>query len=189
MTKESIRHKRYISTSFFNTLYSKAQKYTQCVFVFVLMFMAHPMMANVTIPDQFTLDALDNRAQIQFTDNGQVTVLHLWASWCGYCRREHSLWVNLIKLKHVKYISATYRESAEKGLEFLKQFPVAFDRITRLDDTNARLIKAKTVPDTIIICGNEIVYRHTGSMNQHQFHQIMSVKLRQAVQQCKNTSS
>ena len=189
MTKESIRHKRYISTSFFNTLYSKAQKCTQCVFVFVLMFMAHPMMANVTIPDQFTLDALDNRAQIQFTDNGQVTVLHLWASWCGYCRREHSLWVNLIKLKHVKYISATYRESAEKGLEFLKQFPVAFDRITRLDDTNARLIKAKTVPDTIIICGNEIVYRHTGSMNQHQFHQIMSVKLRQAVQQCKNTSS
>lgn len=140
---------------------------------------------TIEIPSGFEVSVIDSGKEISFDkDQRGVVVLHIWASWCSYCRREHKLWQHLTKKKGVLYVAATFREQPENSMKYLQAQPAPFDRYVYLDPTNAKKISARTIPDTLLICGNKILYRHTGSMQKKSFNQFLDTELELAIKQC-----
>ena len=137
------------------------------------------------IPSDFRLETIDSGDEIQLNNKRKgLVVAHIWASWCSYCRREHKLWQALPKEKNVLYVAISYRESPEISLSYLKYQPAPFDRYAYLDTDNAKKIGVRTIPHTLVICRDKVLYRHTGSMQNSTFKQLLTRDVQRAAKQC-----
>ncbi len=71
----------------------------------------------------FTQGQLDE-AQPAFTPQqlkGKVWVLNVWASWCGPCRKEHPLLVDLAKQVKVPIVGLNHQDQRDAGKQWLAQ--------------------------------------------------------------------
>ena len=137
------------------------------------------------IPADFRLVTIDSGDEIQLNKKRQgLVVAHVWASWCSYCRREHKLWQELPKQADVLYIAISFREAPEISLSYLAREPAPFNRYAYLDADNAKKIGVRTIPDTLIICRDQVLYRHIGSMKSKAFQQLLVNNVQRAVKQC-----
>ncbi|HEX2137551.1 MAG TPA: DsbE family thiol:disulfide interchange protein [Microvirga sp.] len=50
---------------------------------------------------------------------GRVTVVNVWASWCGPCREEHPLLVDLARDPSVRVVGINYKDNPENARRFL----------------------------------------------------------------------
>lgn len=50
---------------------------------------------------------------------GRVTIVNVWASWCGPCRLEHPLLVDLAKDESIRMVGINYKDQAENARRFL----------------------------------------------------------------------
>jgi cytochrome c biogenesis protein CcmG/thiol:disulfide interchange protein DsbE len=50
---------------------------------------------------------------------GRVTVVNVWASWCGPCRQEHPALVELAKTPVVRVVGINYKDNPENARRFL----------------------------------------------------------------------
>ena len=138
---------------------------------------------GVGVPKTTTLYALDGKSDLKLEDNDSITVLHIFASWCPYCKNEHVLWEGVNKIEGIKYYAVTYREYAEKGKIFLKNRVNPFDRHFILDVENARNLQVHTVPDTLVMYKNKILLRNKGSIKKGKFERFTNEKLLNLKQQ------
>lgn len=53
---------------------------------------------------------------------GQVSVVNVWASWCGPCRDEHPQLVELAKDNRFRLIGLNYKDTPENARRFLGRF-------------------------------------------------------------------
>jgi cytochrome c biogenesis protein CcmG, thiol:disulfide interchange protein DsbE len=51
--------------------------------------------------------------------SGNVTVINVWASWCGPCRIEHPLLMELSKRKDIRLVGINYKDEPENARRFL----------------------------------------------------------------------
>ncbi|MCI4662530.1 MAG: DsbE family thiol:disulfide interchange protein [Neomegalonema sp.] len=126
---------------------------------------------NRPVPE-FTLPKLDAAQEtVSNTDlaDGRVTVLNMWASWCGPCRVEHP---ELIRLKElapdVRLIGYNYKDTQVKARQFLSQLGDPFDDII-VDASGSDALRwgVTGVPETYVINGQgRIIYKHTGPLNR-----------------------
>ena len=129
---------------------------------------------GIRMTDQVSLVSIDGQSEINISETKNVVVLHIWASWCGYCRREHELWCRMNKKPGVDYYSVSFRESPEDAMTFLAEKGDPFDQHFTLDYENAKKINARTIPDTLVIYQNKIIFRHRGSMNEEKFDRFIN---------------
>lgn len=141
-------------------------KYFVLLFAFMVGFSTT---AQNKVPNVY-LETLDGeRLNIQsLTDTDQVTVLSFWATWCMPCLRE---------LNAIDQVYDTWQE--ETGVELIAistDDPRTQRRVrplvngkgwdyTILLDTNQdlkRRFNISTIPHTIVVKNNEVVYRHSG---------------------------
>jgi cytochrome c biogenesis protein CcmG, thiol:disulfide interchange protein DsbE len=54
--------------------------------------------------------------------SGAVTVVNVWASWCGPCRQEHPLLMELAKDPSIRVVGINYKDSPENARRFLGTF-------------------------------------------------------------------
>ncbi|MBX2853831.1 MAG: DsbE family thiol:disulfide interchange protein [Rhodobacteraceae bacterium] len=117
---------------------------------------------------EFDLPTLRDGEPPRFTSAdlaaGDVTVVNLWASWCGPCRVEHPELMSLKQLGVAKLYSINYKDKPAPARRFLSDLGDPFDLVGVDEDGQAALRWGLTgVPETFVIDGaGRVVYKHVG---------------------------
>lgn len=91
---------------------------------------------------------------------GGISVVNVWASWCGPCRLEHPQLMELAKVPGVRLIGLNYKDDPAKALAFLQQLGDPFDAVGA-DRTGRVAIEwgVYGVPETFLIDGKGVIRR------------------------------
>lgn len=103
-----------------------------------------------------------------FTDGdlraGEVTVVNLFASWCGPCKLEHPELVKLAALGDVRLYGVAYRDEPSAASRMLGELGNPFAKVGLDQDGQASLRWGVSgVPETFVVAGDgTVVYKHVG---------------------------
>lgn len=105
----------------------------------------------------------------------RVTLLHVWATWCDACKKEHPFLMELAENYHIPIYSIVYRDNSEAVKHWLNQHGNQF--IKTGTDTNGSVaidLGIYGTPETFVISpSGRILYRHVGMMNQMAWDNII----------------
>lgn len=99
---------------------------------------------------------------------GQVTVLNVFASWCGPCRDEHPFLVQLAKQQGFRLVGLNYKDDAENARRFLGRFGNPFAAVG-VDAGGRAAIDwgVYGVPETFVIGKDgRIAYKYVGPIDE-----------------------
>ena len=51
----------------------------------------------------------------------KISIVHIWASWCGVCVKEHDEWLKITQKWHYPLVGVVYRDNPVSALNILKQ--------------------------------------------------------------------
>jgi cytochrome c biogenesis protein CcmG, thiol:disulfide interchange protein DsbE len=91
---------------------------------------------------------------------GRVTVVNVWASWCGPCREEHPFLVELARDPSIRVVGINYKDNPENARRFLGALGNPFSAVGV--DPNGRTAidwGVYGVPETFVI-GPDGTIRH-----------------------------
>lgn len=134
---------------------------------------------------QFDLPALEGRPPGLKTEDlkGQVQLVNVFASWCGPCRVEHPLLMEL-KRKGVAPIHAlNYKDSPSNARAFLAETGDPYERIgVDRDGRTGIEWGVYGVPETFVVdAQGRIVFKHVGPLMPHD----VETKLLPAIEKAK----
>ena len=97
---------------------------------------------------------------------GEVTVLNVFASWCGPCHEEHPVLMELVRTGGVKLAGLNYKDGAADARRFLGKLGNPYTRIG--SDSTGRValdFGVYGVPETFVIDGKgRIAFKHVGPL-------------------------
>ena len=152
-----------------------------CVFFYALFFSDNPSKLPSALigkpAPQFDLPPIEGFAKNGQPGNGfssadlatgEVTIVNVWASWCGPCIQEHPVLVWLKERHDLRLVGINYRDDPRKALQFLARLGDPYDLIGA--DRNGRVAidwGVYGVPETYVVDGRgEIVYRFVGPLSE-----------------------
>lgn len=95
---------------------------------------------------------------------GQVWLLNVWASWCGSCRQEHEVFIDLAKRKLLPIYGMDYKDEAQAALTWLERLGNPYTAV--IVDPDGRVgidYGVYGVPETYLIDKNGVIrHKHTG---------------------------
>ena len=95
---------------------------------------------------------------------GKVWVLNVWASWCGPCREDHPVWVDLAKTQVVPIYGLNYKDKRADSIAWLKRYGDPY--VLSVADTEGRIgidYGVYGVPETFVIDAQGVVrHKHIG---------------------------
>jgi cytochrome c biogenesis protein CcmG/thiol:disulfide interchange protein DsbE len=104
--------------------------------------------------------------------NGDVSIVNVWASWCGPCIQEHPLLVDLKEQQGLRLMGINYKDEPEAARRFLTRLGNPFDALGA--DTSGRVAidwGVYGVPETYVVDGKgEIVYKHVGPLTAEKIN-------------------
>lgn len=99
-----------------------------------------------------------------------VTLLHVWASWCPTCRKEHALYQKLGERTDIQVFGLGNDDTADKMAEYLGKVGNPYKRLSvDMDRVYIRTLKQRGVPSTFVIAKNGTV--------AHRIHDALSTTL------------
>lgn len=133
----------------------------------------------------FDLPSLTER-DVRFNQelfHGEVSLLNVWASWCGICKKEHPYLTQLSKNQELNVIGLNYRDDKYAALDVLDQTGNPYKGV--IYDPRGELaldLGVYGTPETYLIDHNgTILFRYIGALNdavwQKHFEPLVS-KLR-----------
>ena len=97
---------------------------------------------------------------------GSVTVVNVWASWCGPCRGEHPLLQQLAKRSDIRLVGINYKDEPENARRFLGTLGQPFAAIVA--DRQGRAAVdwgVYGVPETFVVDGAGLIrYKWIGAI-------------------------
>jgi cytochrome c biogenesis protein CcmG, thiol:disulfide interchange protein DsbE len=124
---------------------------------------------NKPVP-AFQLAAVDGLGLPGLADadlkKGKVTVVNIWASWCGPCRQEHPLLMELAKRQDIVLVGINNKDDGTNAARFLGALGQPFAAVGA--DTSGRTTidwGGYGVPETFIVDGKGIIrHKHVGPL-------------------------
>jgi cytochrome c biogenesis protein CcmG, thiol:disulfide interchange protein DsbE len=102
---------------------------------------------------------------------GKITIVHVWASWCGPCIEEHNLWMKMNHSHPTALMGVAYRDDKNKVKAFLAKNGDPYT--TLFDDENGSLginLGIRGTPETFIVDTKGIIRFHTvGFIDQAEY--------------------
>lgn len=99
---------------------------------------------------------------------GDVVLLNVWASWCGPCRVEHPLLMDVAREGSVPIFGLNYKDEGPDAIRFLGQLGDPF--VKSGADVTGRVgidFGVYGVPETFVINGKgEIILKHVGPISK-----------------------
>lgn len=99
---------------------------------------------------------------------GSVTVVNVWASWCGPCRVEHPLLQQLAKRTDIRLVGINYKDEPENARRFLGTLGQPFAAIVADREGQAAVDwGVYGVPETFIVDGAGLIrYKWIGAITR-----------------------
>ena len=102
---------------------------------------------------------------------GRVTVVNVWASWCGPCRQEHPLLVDLAKDPSIRVVGINQRDNPDNARRFLGSLGNPYAAVGV--DPNGRASidwGVYGVPETFIVGPDGTIrHKHIGPLTPENF--------------------
>jgi cytochrome c biogenesis protein CcmG, thiol:disulfide interchange protein DsbE len=140
---------------------------------------------NRPVPD-FKLPAVEGVSLPGLSDTdlkqGRVTVVNIWASWCGPCRAEHPVLMELAKRNDIALVGINNKDSAINAARFLGALGQPFSAIG-WDDAGRVTIDwgGYGVPETFIVDGQGIIrHKHVGPLSAEGLAGAFAEEIRKA---------
>ncbi len=97
---------------------------------------------------------------------GGISLVNVWASWCGPCRIEHPQLMEIARIENLRMIGLNYKDDPGNALAFLRQLGDPFETVGA--DRNGRVAiewGVYGVPETFLVDGKgRIVMKHVGPL-------------------------
>lgn len=93
-------------------------------------------------------------------------LVNVWASWCGPCRQEHPILMELANRDDLKIIGLNYKDKRENALRFLGQLGNPYDAVG-IDPNGRAAIEwgVYGVPETFLVDpSGKVVGKHIGPL-------------------------
>ena len=124
--------------------------------------------ANLLAPEQtLSLRELPNEPYL----------LNIWGSWCGYCKEEHPLLLEIAQ-SGVPIIGVDYRDKPQNGRLMLQKMGNPF-RLT-IDDSRGEFalkLGVDGAPETYLVDRFGVIrYRHSGLMDRATWQNVLKPK-------------
>lgn len=97
---------------------------------------------------------------------GRPALVNVWASWCGPCRDEHPVLMELAKDPRFALVGINYKDAPENARRFLGQYGLPFSAVG-VDPKGRAAIEwgVYGVPETFVLSKDgTIVYKFTGPL-------------------------
>ncbi|MGF1727008.1 DsbE family thiol:disulfide interchange protein [Photobacterium nomapromontoriensis] len=132
-----------------------------------------PTLANKPMPE-FRLDQLDGQEVAdQSLFMGDLTLLNVWASWCGICKSEHGLLMSLAEQNAIRLVGLNYRDDRLAAKQELQRSGNPYQTV--LYDPKGILaidLGVYGTPESYLVDGNGMIrYRYVGALDEQVWQQ------------------
>jgi cytochrome c biogenesis protein CcmG/thiol:disulfide interchange protein DsbE len=97
---------------------------------------------------------------------GTISVVNVWASWCGPCRIEHPQLMELARRSDIRLVGINYKDAPENARRFLDSLGQPYQAVGA--DTSGRIAVdwgVYGVPETFIVDGQGVIrYKWIGPL-------------------------
>jgi cytochrome c biogenesis protein CcmG/thiol:disulfide interchange protein DsbE len=107
--------------------------------------------------------------------NDKVTLVNVWASWCGSCRIEHPVFNQLAQKNLVTIVGLNYKDEASAAKQWLAQLGNPYN-ISIMDQEGRTGLDYGVYggPETFVIDKKGIIrYKHTGPVSVKDVQEIL----------------
>ncbi|MGI9416156.1 MAG: DsbE family thiol:disulfide interchange protein [Hyphomicrobiales bacterium] len=113
---------------------------------------------------------------------GRVTLVNVWASWCGPCRLEHPVLMQLAERGGVDVVGINYKDSAGNARRFLGQLGNPYKAVG-VDRSGKAAIDwgVHGVPETFVVDGKGVVvFKYIGPLSEGAVREKLLPAIEQA---------
>lgn len=112
---------------------------------------------------------------------GKLSIVHIWATWCGICLQEHDEWVKILQKWPYPFVGVVYRDDTQSVLAHLKHKSDPYTFL--LNDASGKLgldLGLKGTPQTYIVDAQGIIrFHHLGAIDRQIFEKELLPVLKQ----------
>jgi cytochrome c biogenesis protein CcmG, thiol:disulfide interchange protein DsbE len=107
---------------------------------------------------------------------GKVTLLNIFASWCGPCREEHPVLIELAKDTRFQLVGLNYKDKAENAAGFLAELGNPYAKVGADESGRAGINwGVYGVPETFVIGPDGMIrYKHVGPLTSESLEVLVA---------------
>ena len=112
-----------------------------------------------------------------FLKNEKYYLINIWASWCGPCREEHPILLDLANKNKLKILGINFKDNKKNAITFLDKLGNPYSEIiTDKDGSLSINLGAYGVPETFLINKDQIItLKFVGPIKSNDYKKLIKI--------------